>query len=135
MEGQITQVVLSLSGIVLLIVTLGFVVKRANKNGLMGVEAMRVVASLNLGVKEKLVLIEVGGEQLLIAAGASGISKIHVLKEPIPSGAGSIDKDVVSRSLSEAKMSDGPGVDESNENVQHTSTNFRHHFESFLKKT
>ena len=83
MDGQITQVVLTLSGIVLLIVTLGFVAKRANKSGLMGAGAMRIVSSLNLGVKEKLVLIEVGSEQLLVATGAAGITKLHVLSSPV----------------------------------------------------
>ncbi|MFT6436318.1 MAG: flagellar protein FliO/FliZ, partial [Candidatus Azotimanducaceae bacterium] len=83
MDGQITQVAITLSGILLLIVTLGFVAKRANKSGLLGAGAMRVVASLNLGVKEKLVLIEVGEEQLIIAVGAAGISKLHTLAAPL----------------------------------------------------
>ena len=83
MDGQITQVAVTLSGIILLIVTLGFVAKRANKSGFMGTGAIRIVSSLNLGVKEKLVLIEVGDEQLLLSTGAAGIAKLHVLSTPV----------------------------------------------------
>jgi len=129
MEGQITQVVLSLAGIVLLIVTLGIVAKKANRNGLVSAPSMRVVSSLSLGIKEKLVLIEVGNEQLVIAAGASGISKIHVLAEPVredPQVASSITADNQNHTPADHPHKDDNGQDKQN--------SFRDQLESLLKQ-
>jgi flagellar biosynthetic protein FliO len=121
MDGQITQVAITLSGILLLIVTLGYVAKRANKGGLLGAGAMRVVASLNLGVKEKLVLIEVGEEQLIIAVGAAGISKLHTLAVPMQLEMGS-------------QPSTEGSDEDSNDKERDTKKSFRQQFEGLMKR-
>ena len=129
MDGQITQVAITLSGILLLIVTLGFVAKRANKSGLLGTGAIRVVTSLNLGVKEKLVLIEVGEEQLLIAVSAVGISKIHMLAAPLQ-----LDSNTKSGSVAPPLFEDQLSSGQSSVVEPNIKKSFRQQFEKLIKQ-
>lgn len=50
---------------------------------------MRVLASLPLGARERLLLVEVGKQQLLLGATPAGISLLHALTEPLPLDSGS----------------------------------------------
>ncbi|CAG0878810.1 unnamed protein product [Cyprideis torosa] len=47
---------------------------------------LQIVGSLNIGTKERLLVVQVGGEQVLLGATQSNINKLHVLKETIPFG-------------------------------------------------
>lgn len=44
---------------------------------------MRVLATLNLAPREKLLLVQVGAQQLLLASSAQGLTCLHVLPEPV----------------------------------------------------
>lgn len=45
---------------------------------------LRVIASTPLGARERLVVVEVGDQQLLLGTGASGTRLLHVLEAPLP---------------------------------------------------
>lgn len=45
---------------------------------------LRVIASTPLGARERLVVVEVGEQQLLLGTGASGTRLLHVLDAPLP---------------------------------------------------
>jgi len=45
---------------------------------------MKVVASLSVGAKERVVVVEVNGQQLLLGVTAGGINTLHTLPEPLP---------------------------------------------------
>lgn len=45
---------------------------------------LRVVASTALSARERLVVVEVGGQQLLLGTGASGTRLLHTLETPLP---------------------------------------------------
>ncbi|WP_333623334.1 flagellar biosynthetic protein FliO, partial [Stenotrophomonas indicatrix] len=45
---------------------------------------MKLVASLNVGAKERVVVVEVNGQQLLLGVTAGGINALHTLPEPLP---------------------------------------------------
>lgn len=84
MAEQLVQVGLYLGLIVALIVLMGFVAKRltpmatgANSGG------MKVVSSLSLGLKEKLVLVQVGDQQVLLGVTPSQISRIEQYATPV----------------------------------------------------
>jgi flagellar protein FliO/FliZ len=49
--------------------------------------ALSVVADLRLGPKERAVLLQVGGTQLLVGVTPGQINALHVLAEPLPSQA------------------------------------------------
>lgn len=47
-------------------------------------DQLRIVSMLSVGTKERVMVIEVGKEQLLIGVTAGGISALHTLPEPLP---------------------------------------------------
>jgi flagellar protein FliO/FliZ len=83
MAENILQMVLALAGIVAVIVGGGLVLRRLNKISLSAPGPMQVVASLSLGIKEKLLLVQVGEQQILLAVSAAGINTVHVFTEPV----------------------------------------------------
>ena len=70
-----------------LIVGLAWLLKRMPGSGFRSSDSLRVVASLPLGAKERAVVVEVGGRQLLLGVTAHGISTLHELPEPLPPAA------------------------------------------------
>jgi len=76
--------VLALLLVLLLIVGLGWLLKRLPGSGFRPPEGMKLVASLGLGTRERVVVVEVNGQQLLLGVSAGGISTLHVLPEPLP---------------------------------------------------
>lgn len=52
--------------------------------GAAGNPALRVVASLPLGARERVVVVDVGGTQLLLGVGAAGTRTLHRLDQPLP---------------------------------------------------
>ncbi|MFC7300876.1 flagellar biosynthetic protein FliO [Cognatiluteimonas weifangensis] len=46
--------------------------------------ALRVVASLSLGPRERVVVVEVGGTQMLLGVGVGGTRALHTLATPLP---------------------------------------------------
>lgn len=77
MTDQVLQVLLYLGLIVGLIVVLGFTAKRLGQNNFQTGTGMKVVSSLPLGMKEKLVLVQVGDQQILIGVTPNSIGKIE----------------------------------------------------------
>jgi flagellar protein FliO/FliZ len=67
-----------------LIVGLGWVLKRMPGSGFRPAIGLKLVASLPLGAKERVVVVEVNGEQLLLGVTAGGINTLHTLSEPLP---------------------------------------------------
>lgn len=51
--------------------------------GMRGNAGLRIVRSLALGTRERLVVVEVGGTQLLLGTGASGTRLLHTLETPL----------------------------------------------------
>lgn len=79
--------VLALLAVLALIVGLGWLLKRMPGSGFRPAEGLRVVASLTVGAKERVVVVEVNGEQLLLGVTAGGINTLHRLPEPLPTPA------------------------------------------------
>ncbi|QGH66186.1 flagellar biosynthetic protein FliO [Xanthomonas oryzae pv. oryzicola] len=67
-----------------LIVGLSWLLKRMPGSGFRSTEGLRVVTSLAVGAKERVVVVEVNGQQLLLGVTAGGISTLHTLPEPLP---------------------------------------------------
>jgi flagellar protein FliO/FliZ len=49
--------------------------------------ALRIVGSLALGPRDRLVVVDVGGTQLLLGVGAGGTRTLHALDAPLPTPA------------------------------------------------
>lgn len=67
-----------------LIVGLGWLLKRMPGSGFRNTEGLRIVTSLAVGAKERVVVVEVNGQQLLLGVTAYGITPLHTLPEPLP---------------------------------------------------
>lgn len=81
---QVFQVALYLGLIVGLIFLMGYVAKKiAPVQSAVGTGGMRVVDSLALGIKEKLVVVQVGERQLLIGVTPTSVTRIDQLSEPL----------------------------------------------------
>ncbi len=76
--------VMALLLVLLLIVGLGWLLKRLPGSSFRPAEGMKVIASLAVGARERVVVVEVNGQQLLLGVTAGGISTLHVLPEPLP---------------------------------------------------
>lgn len=67
-----------------LIIGLGWLLKRMPGGAFRPAEGLKVVASINVGAKERVVVVDVNGQQLLLGITAGGISILHQLPEPLP---------------------------------------------------
>lgn len=83
--GSIGGALFSLVLVVGLILALGWLAKRMP--GLQrgaGNSNLRVVASVALGPRERAVVVDVGGTQLLLGVGQGGVRALHTLDAPLP---------------------------------------------------
>lgn len=76
--------VLALLAVLALVIGLGWLLKRMPGSGFRPAEGMKLVASLSVGAKERVVVVEVNGQQLLLGVTAGGINTLHALPEPLP---------------------------------------------------
>ncbi|MDH5822773.1 flagellar biosynthetic protein FliO [Luteimonas sp. RD2P54] len=67
-----------------LILGLAWLLKRMPGGGFRQAEGLRIVASLQLGAKERAVVVQVGDEQLLLGVGPGTVSALHRLAQPLP---------------------------------------------------
>lgn len=76
--------VLALLLVLALVVGLGWLLKRMPGSSFRQAEGLKLVASIAVGAKERVVVLEVNGEQILLGVTAGGISKLDTLDEPLP---------------------------------------------------
>ncbi len=96
MEGQVTNVavepfsagslislVVSLVLVLLVFFMLAWVMKRLQYGARGAGGAIRVISDMPLGPKERVVLVEVGGTQLLLGLTPGSVRALHTLETPI----------------------------------------------------
>jgi flagellar protein FliO/FliZ len=80
----LAQVALSLLVVIAAIVACGWLYRRTQGlRGGPGGGVFRVVASQPLGPRERIVVVEIGGKQLVLGLTASQVSTLHVFDEPV----------------------------------------------------
>ncbi|MFT4607516.1 MAG: flagellar protein FliO/FliZ [Gammaproteobacteria bacterium] len=86
---------LKLTGGLILVVAviffLAWLVKKMNLTPQSQTGLIKVVAGLNLGARERVVLLEVGGEQILVGLSAGRMDKLHTLTMPIDTDSLAVD--------------------------------------------
>ncbi len=80
---HLASVAVALVFIVGLILALGWFLRRFNQGGLFQNSAIKIIASLPLGTRERLAVVDVGGQQLLLGITATQITTLHVFNEPV----------------------------------------------------
>ncbi|MEF9674302.1 flagellar biosynthetic protein FliO [Pseudomonas sp. MWU13-2100] len=90
MAGQLTQLVLGLLLVLGIIFVLAWLLRRMQQvgPGAKGRQVIELIGSRALGPRDRLVLVQVGNEQILLGLTPGTITPLHVLKEPVqvPSG-------------------------------------------------
>jgi flagellar protein FliO/FliZ len=81
--GELTEVVVGLLLVVCFILLAAWVVRKFNKGMIGSGRHIRVLSHLSLGIKEKVVLVQVGGQQILLGVTPSSVNKLHVFDEPV----------------------------------------------------
>ena len=74
--GSFVVVILLLVGVLVLLRRFNGVSSQMSGN-------MRVVSSLGVGQRERVVLLQVGEEQILVGVGPGNVRKIHAFDEPV----------------------------------------------------
>lgn len=84
-DSLVSLVTLGLGLLAVLAVIFGcaWVIRRVNGLSGMNNQAIKVVAVMALGARERIALIEVGGTQILVGITASAIRTLHVFDEPV----------------------------------------------------
>jgi flagellar protein FliO/FliZ len=82
--GAVGGTVFALLFVLALILALAWLAKRMPGVAGAGNPALRIVGSLSLGPRERVVVVDVGGTQLLLGVGAGGTRALHTLAAPLP---------------------------------------------------
>ncbi|MGG5873865.1 flagellar biosynthetic protein FliO [Pseudomonas peli] len=83
MGGQLVQLLLGLLLVIGLIFLLAWLMRRVQQIVPRGGQVIKVVATQALGPRDRLVLVQVGSEQVLLGLTPGTITSLHVLKEPV----------------------------------------------------
>lgn len=78
------SMLLSLMFVLAVILMAAWVLKRFNIVQHGATQGIRVISSVNLGTKEKLVIVEVGNEQIMLGVTSQQVNLIKVLDEKLP---------------------------------------------------
>lgn len=81
--SELLSLIASLLVVIGTIVVLGWLYSRSKLFGGTSNDAINIVASRALGSKERLMVIEVGGQQLLLGMTATQVQTLHVFNAPV----------------------------------------------------
>ena len=81
--GQLSQLVLGLLLVLGLIFGLAWLLRRVQHAGPRQGQVIELISSRALGARDRLVLVQVGNEQILLGLTPGRITPLHVLKEPV----------------------------------------------------
>ena len=81
--GYLMQLVFGLLVVVLCIVVLAWFAKKMNRFNTLADGSLKVIGGLSMGSRERVVLLQVGEEQLLLGVSPGKISTLHVLGTPL----------------------------------------------------
>jgi flagellar protein FliO/FliZ len=85
--GPALRMLLSLGAVLALVAGLAWVARRLRSGGRVRSGLIEVVSGVSLGAREKVVLLRVGQEQVLVGVSPSGMRALHVMKDPPPAPA------------------------------------------------
>ncbi|MBW7470361.1 flagellar biosynthetic protein FliO [Marinobacter sp. M216] len=81
--GTLVSLGVGLLAVIAIIYGCAWIIRRMNGMTGMNNNAIKVVSVMALGARERLALIEVGGQQILLGITPSAIRTLHVFDEPV----------------------------------------------------
>ncbi len=92
-SGYLVQLIIGLLIVLLCIVVLAWLAKRVNRLQTSSDGSLQVLGGISMGARERVVLVQVGGTQLLLGVAPGRINMLHQLDEPVErSGSGGGDR-------------------------------------------
>ncbi len=82
--GQLLQLLLGLLLVIGLIFLLAWLMRRVQQIGPRGGQVIKILASQALGPRDRLLLVQVGEEQILLGLAPGRITPLHVMAKPLP---------------------------------------------------
>jgi len=83
----VISALMALVGVIGLIFGLAWLLRRLPGTGVRTGDGLRVVAGVSLGSKERALVVDVNGQQLLLGVTPAAISLLHTLEQPLPESA------------------------------------------------
>ena len=84
MSGSyLLQLIMGLLVVLLCIIALAWFSKKINRFQSITDDSLQIVAGLSMGARERVVLLQVGEEQILIGVSPGKINMLHVLNKPV----------------------------------------------------
>ncbi|WP_126453795.1 flagellar biosynthetic protein FliO [Sulfuriflexus mobilis] len=81
--GTLAQVALGLLLVLCLILAVAWLLKRVGGFSVSGNGALKILGGLSMGARERVVLMQVGEEQILIGVSPGRVQTLHVLNKPV----------------------------------------------------
>lgn len=81
--ANFAEMVLGLVAVIAAILFLAWIMRRLGRLPSMGGQHLQVIGSLNLGTRERVVLVQAGETQLLVGVAPGRVQALHVLDQPI----------------------------------------------------
>lgn len=81
--GNLAQVAIWLVVVVLVILASAWLLRRFGGGMLGGSQTIRILSATSLGGRDRLALVQVGGQQLLLGVSPGRINTLHVFDEPV----------------------------------------------------
>lgn len=78
--GPALRMILSLAGVLAILGGCAWLARRLREGGRLGTGVIEIVSGISLGGREKVVLLRVGGEEILVGISPTGMRPLHVLK-------------------------------------------------------
>ena len=88
--SEVLSLAASLLVVIGTIVVLGWLYSRSKLLGGAANDAINIVASRALGSKERLMVVEIGGQQLLVGMTATQVQTLHVFDAPVVDAANAV---------------------------------------------
>lgn len=85
-SAELLRVLSGLLIVVAAIVLLSWLLRRLNGARLVNFNGLRIIACMNLGTREKIMLVNVGNRYLLIGVTSGSINTLHDYGEELPAG-------------------------------------------------
>ena len=81
--GGLLRVCASLADVIALIVASGWILRRVQGGNARGGSRLRCLESVAVGMKERVVLVQAGEQQILVGVAPGNVRTLHVFAEPI----------------------------------------------------
>jgi flagellar protein FliO/FliZ len=81
--GDMFQVFWGLIVVIVAIIVMLWLLKRLGGVATAGNKQIRILGGISLGAREKLVVVQVGDEQLVLGVAPGSVQTLHTLKEPL----------------------------------------------------